>query len=113
MQGVILDPVPKSSGSRHEQRLEEILQAGPVGEIEQKKTFQQKALTFCGSALGISVIASIFFFFLLLFMQPSYIFKKNSDNQRSLVQINYTTLIVLSLLGGACVFIIPYLLSKN
>lgn len=114
MQGVILDPVPKPSVSRHEQRLEEILQAGPAGPAgEQQKNFQQKTLAFCGSALGISVIASILFFFLLLFIQPSYIFKKNGDNQRSLVEINYSSLIILSLIGGACVFFVPYLISRG
>lgn len=113
MQSVILDPIPKPSVSRHEQRLEEILKAGPAGEIEQQKTFQQKTLAFCGSALGISVIASILFFFLLLLLQPSYIFKRNGDNQRSLVEINYTSLIILSLIAGACVFFVPYLISRG
>ena len=95
-----------------DRQLEEIIQAGPVGAIESTKSFQQKALSFCRSRIGISILASVVFFLVLLFMQPTYIFKKNEDNQRSLVQINYTVLVALSILGGLCVFFVPSLIIR-
>ena len=113
MQRVFFEPLPKQSASRHEQRIEEILKSGPAGDIEEKITFQQKTISFCMSRIGLSVIAGIVFFIVLLVMQPTYVFKKNDDNQRSLVHINYTLLFFLSVIGGLCVFFIPYLLARE
>jgi hypothetical protein len=112
-ESVILDPIPKSSLSRHDQRLEEILKSGPIAEIQQRKTFKDKAVGFCGSRIGLAIIAGIIFFVLLLFLQPTYIFKKNDDNKRSLKYINYGLVLVLSIIGSVCVFFIPYFITRN
>ena len=113
MQGVTLDPLSKASVSRHEQRLEEILQSGPAGAIEEDISFRAKTMSFCQSRIGLAVIASLVIFVVLLMMQPTYIFKKNQDNQRSLVHIDYTLLLMLSAIGGLSVFFIPYLILRQ
>jgi hypothetical protein len=107
---VVLDPVSKSSISRHDQRLEEILQSGPPPEPQTVNSFKQKAMGFCGSRAGLSVIASIVFCFALLLWRPSYIFKKNSDNERSFTEINYNVVLAIAIIGGLCVFFIPSLI---
>jgi len=112
---VILDPVksPPNGMSRHDQRLEEILDSGPVAEKINRNTFKQKAVKFCGSRIGIALISIVIFFFLLLILQPTYIFKKNKDNEFSLKHINYTLVFIISVVGGICVFFIPYFINKQ
>jgi hypothetical protein len=114
-QSVTLDPIPKSivSGSKHDQRLEEILAGGPAAEIQQKKNFKQQAVVFCGSRIGLALITGVVLFILLLFIQPTYIFKRNKENKHSLKHINYGLTLIISLFGSVCVFLIPYFISKG
>ena len=100
-------------GGRHEQRLEEILNEGPVAEVQQKRTFKQKAVGFCGSRVGMAIGAFILVFLLLLCLQPNYIYKKTADNQRSLKHVNYVVVLIIALLSSLCVFFIPYFIDKQ
>ena len=101
------DSIPSTNGSRHDKRLDQILQAGPISERQASETFKGTALSFCMSAVGTAVIAGILFFCTLLFLRPEYIFRKNSSDALASKEINYTMVIVLSSLGALCVFFVP------
>ena len=72
---VHLDPIkPRQhaelSGSmpmyEHDKRLAEILQNAPQSAQETKRTFKNKAVSFCVSQAGLALISMVIFFILLL-----------------------------------------------
>lgn len=116
MQRIILDPVLNQtpSASQHDQRLGEILDQGPPSTQKVRQTFTKKAGSFCASKLGIALLSGVIYFFLLLILQPRYIYKKNQENNTfKFKNINYIVVFVISLVGALGVFLIPCLINKT
>jgi hypothetical protein len=112
---IILDPIPRqASSSQHDQRLEEILNESPPSTQQAQKTFADNAKSFCASRIGLALLSGVVFFFLLLILQPTYIFKKNKENNSfGFKDINYLLVFIISAIGSLCVGLIPFAINKT
>jgi hypothetical protein len=99
--------------SHHQQQLENILEEGPPSVSQTNRQFKSKALKFCMSGLGISILVGVCVFVLLLILQPNYIFKQNKDDKYQLKTINYMRVFLISAVGALIVFLVPFVICRT
>jgi hypothetical protein len=94
-------------------RLDQIIQKAPPTGQEEAKSFLGQAKKFCATRIGLSLIGFIVVFVLLIALRPSYIYKRNSEDNFGLKHVNYALVSAIALISSLALITIPYLITKR